>query len=338
MVKIIRVGFIGAGGASYDLFPGFLENPNAEIVAVMSRTEQNAKKAAKEVGSANWYTDHRTMLRQEDLDAVCVTTPNALHMKHSITAMEAGNHVLCEKPMALTTGEAIKMDNIAKKNNVILMPAYCERFQSIFEHLKKILDKELFGKITFVRGRKAHLGPDIAWRPQATWFFDQKLAGGGALLDLGSHVIDYLMYLFGGVYLVIGASLETRCKKMKHDDTAAVLMEFRNGIPCVVEASWCSQYTDLFEIHGTKGRLQVSRSDNQLITAPKEFSEHPLVKPLTIDMFMEDSKKKEVDHFIDCIINKKTPRVTALDGLHVIDVVMAAKSVGKQGAEIPAYK
>ncbi|MHA1146259.1 MAG: Gfo/Idh/MocA family protein [Candidatus Helarchaeota archaeon] len=325
MGKILRVGFIGAGGASFDLFPGFIENPNAEIFAITSRTEKHAKKAALKVKAPHWYTDHEKMLAREDLDAIVIATPNALHANLSLASTEAGCHVLCEKPMALSLREADEMISSAEKNHVLLMPAYCERFHSLMPRLKEIIRKGLFGEITHVRGRKAHLGPDIAWQPHATWFFDATLAGGGAFLDLGSHVIDYLQYLFGDIRLVLAASFKTKCKKMRYDDTAIAVVQFENEITGVIEAGWCSQYADILEIHGTKGSFRISRDESVLYVSPTELSKHPSMKQLSIGMFKEPSKKKMVNHFIECILNDKTPLITARDGRKVISVIEAAE-------------
>ena len=327
-MKPVKIGFIGAGGAAYDLATGFLENKSCKPISVASRTIEHAREFASHLKINSSYTDYQKMLKNEDVDAVCITTPNYLHAKMTIDCANAGKHVLVEKPLCNTIEEADKMIVAARNGGVVLMPAFCERFNSIFDHLKEAISKKLFGKIIFIRGRKSHLGPYTSWKPKSEekWFFDGKMAGGGCFSDLGSHVIDYLRYMLGDdVSEVIKANLETRFHEIEHDDDAQVLVKFNSGIIGSIETSWCSQYSDLFEIHGTEGKLIVSRSENQVIKQPEEFASNEIIKQVTIDKFKENSKKKQVDHFIDCIINKKTPIVTGEDGKKALEIILQAQ-------------
>ncbi|MHA1895519.1 MAG: Gfo/Idh/MocA family protein [Candidatus Helarchaeota archaeon] len=330
-MKKIKLGFIGAGGAAHELSAAFLENKFCDVKAVCSRTIKHAEEFARILKINSIYTNYEEMLKKEELDAVCITTPNYLHSKMSIDSANEGLHILVEKPLCNTLQEAEEMIKAAHDNDIILMPAFCERFNSIFNLIQRAISSEIFGKITFVRGRKSHLGPYTSWSPKSDekWFFNASKAGGGSFSDLGSHVIDYLQYmLIDSIEKVLHANLETLFHPIEYDDNAQVLVKFKSGIIGMIETSWCSQYSDLFEIHGTKGKLIVSRSENQIIKEPNVFSNEDIIKSMTIEMFKENSKKKEVDHFIDCIINSNIPIVVGEDGKKALEVVLQAQSKG----------
>ena len=324
----LKVGFIGAGGAAFDLGPSFLENKSCEPISVSSRTIVHAKEFASYLKIDSFYTDYQEMLKNEDVDAVCITTPNYLHAKMAVDCANAGKHVLVEKPLCTTLKEANQMIQAAQKNNIILMPAFCERFNSIFQYIRKAISGELFGKITLIRARKSHLGPYTSWSPKSEekWFFDPQKAGGGSFSDLGSHVIDYLRFMLDDdVEKIIQANLQTLFHPISYDDNAVVMMKFKSGIIAIIETSWSTPYSDIFEIHGTKGKMIVSRSENNVFKQPDEFANHEIIKKINIEMFKEKSKKKQVDHFIDCALNNQTPIVTGEDGKKALEVIIGTQ-------------
>ncbi|MHA1377069.1 MAG: Gfo/Idh/MocA family protein [Candidatus Helarchaeota archaeon] len=331
----IHFGIIGAGAVGYENTSLFNQNPNVELVSVASRTKEHATEFAEKFKMKSWYTDYKEMLEKEDLDAVAICTPNYLHAEMAIATAEAGKHIFCEKPLTTNLEDADLIIETVKKTKVKFMYAAHQRFFTGYQILKEIIDNEVLGKISFIRARFTHKGPYTSWRASSKdrWFFDKIKAGGGVLLDLGIHHIDTLIWLFGEISEVTGASLGTFCKKMDWEDVANVIFKFRNGILGELEASWCSLPSNIIEVHGHDGMLNIQALSYKLNPKieffPRKFKKNELIQKLTPDTFVENVKLKMTNHFIDSIIKNKNPIVTALDGRKALEFVILAYKLAK---------
>jgi predicted dehydrogenase len=271
----INIGIIGAGAiAQYAFLPGFAEpdSPRARIampdwyhngcadtrvVAIASRTRAKADALAHEFNVPRVYDDWREMLRKDEIDAVCVTTPNDLHHEMTVTACRAGKHVFVEKPLALNMTQAREMVDAARENNVLLMVHQNQRFFPVHEIAKQILDTNLLGPILSLRARWSHAGPEH-WSPEGVWFFDPARAGHGALFDLGIHKFDLIRYLTGKEAAEVSAFTGTLDKKISVEDNGVAILRFTDNTLGVVEASWTSPPNEnSIRLYGTRGFMQV---------------------------------------------------------------------------------
>jgi UDP-N-acetylglucosamine 3-dehydrogenase len=271
----IRIGIIGAGAiAHYAFLPGFAEPdsaqariamgdwyhngcPNARVVAIASRTRAKADALAREFNIARVYDDWRELVRDEEIDAVCVTTPNDLHYEMTIAACRAGKHVFVEKPLALNLTQAREMVAAARENNVLLMVHQNQRFFPVHEIAKQILDARVLGPILSLRARWSHAGPEH-WSPEGAWFFDKTRAGHGALFDLGIHKFDLIRYLTGKEAAQVSALIGTLAKNIRVEDNGVAILQFTDATLGVVEASWTSAPNEnSIRLYGTRGFLQV---------------------------------------------------------------------------------
>ncbi|MDW8300147.1 MAG: Gfo/Idh/MocA family oxidoreductase [Anaerolineae bacterium] len=190
--KPLRAGIIGLGvGATHA--KGYLRSPHTRLVALCDAdTERLTARAAEyDIPAELCFTDYRTMLAKAQLDVVSVCLPNALHAEASIAALEAGAHVLCEKPLATTLEEALAMQRAAEANQRRLMVAYNFRYRADIAWIRQLMLEGKLGKVYNVYAwwrREAGI-------PPSGWFSQKQLSGGGALIDIGVHVLDMALWL-----------------------------------------------------------------------------------------------------------------------------------------------
>src|SRR5690606_17680989 len=145
---VLGVGIIGAGGIARGAhIPGYQKLDNAKVVAVADPVEASRTAVCEQFDIENSYADYREMLTRDDIQAISITTPNFLHAQAAIDALNAGKHVLCEKPLAMNAKEGAKMVAAAAKNNRKLMCGYNHRFRPEIQTLKKFAEEGAFGKM-----------------------------------------------------------------------------------------------------------------------------------------------------------------------------------------------
>ncbi|HIY58578.1 MAG TPA: Gfo/Idh/MocA family oxidoreductase, partial [Candidatus Tetragenococcus pullicola] len=186
---VVKIGIIGCGGiANGKHLPALQQVEEVEMVAFCDIIKERAEKASTEYGVAHAgvYEDYQEMLKEEELDVVHVLTPNNKHAEITVAALEAGNHVMCEKPMAKTTEEAKTMIDAAKKTGKKLTIGYQNRFRTDSQYLHEVCQE---GELGDIYSAKAHA---IRRRAVPTWgvFLDEQAQGGGPLIDIGTHALD----------------------------------------------------------------------------------------------------------------------------------------------------
>ncbi len=200
---MVNIGIIGMAGIAGAHLGGYDKHPEARVVACCDIDAEKAAKRAEQGATA--YQDYRELLADPNVDAVSVCLPTFLHAEVSIAALQAGKHVLCEKPMALTVAECDRMLAAAEASGRVLMIAHCIRFWPEYEALKVIVDRGAYGAVQsayFVR-----MGGMPMWS-QGGWMRDPARSG-GAILDLHIHDADYAAYLFGLPARVRARGIET---------------------------------------------------------------------------------------------------------------------------------
>lgn len=253
MSKTFKIGIIGCGGiANGKHMPALKNQPNAEMVAFCDIVEERAKEAAEKFGvpGAKVYTDYKELLKDESIEVVHVCTPNDSHADISIAALEAGKHVMCEKPMAKTAADARRMRDAAKRTGRKLSIGYQNRFRSDSQYLKKICSEGELGEIYYA---KAHA---IRRRAVPTWgvFLDEEKQGGGPLIDIGTHALDLTLWMMDNYEpkVVLGTAFHKLSQrqnaanawgpwdpaKFTVEDSAFGMIVMKNGATIVLESSW----------------------------------------------------------------------------------------------------
>lgn len=330
---IIRVGIVGMGIGRVHA-QGYSKCPRVELTAFCDLDAKRAECAAEVFGVKRIYTDFQAMLAEENLDAVSICTPNVFHAPMSIAALEAGCHVLCEKPIALNAGEAKAILEAVRKAKTKFMVAMNNRFRGDTQVLKEYVEEGTLGEIYYAKcGWVRRNGiPGMG-----SWFTQKEMSGGGPLVDLGVHALDLALYLmgcpkpvaaFGATYAKFGpmdkSSGGWRTPKrgggFDVEDLAVGQVRFENGATLVLEASWaqhCAGERLYCELYGDKGgaTLEPLRIYTDHKGEPVDISPHvPQI----------NSYEAEFAHFVSCITEDRPPLSTveqALDVMKIVDAV-----------------
>jgi len=201
--KPLRVGVVGTGFGRYHM-DGFSQVPGVEILAICDLNKAEAQQFAAKYGAKHVFTSAKRMFAMDELDAVSIAVPNALHAPMTLDALKSGKHVLIEKPMTITPGNAQKMADAAKKAGKLLMVEQALRFRPEAQLVKAYAQRGEFGNVYYGRStwyrRKGwphlHMPPD-GTLGRGVWFLQKRLAGFGALGDIGVHLLDLAWYLMG---------------------------------------------------------------------------------------------------------------------------------------------
>jgi len=323
-MKKLGIGIIGCGRhARTGHLPFFAANPNSKLIAVCSRKIGNAKRTAKQWKAEAYYTDYRDLLKRVDIQAVSICNPVWLHKETVLAAADAGKHILCEKPMAVTSSEAYEMVRIAARNKVILMVGFSHRFYELNRRLKQMILSGKLGRLIMFHNR---FNLDVNY--EKTWFAEKKRSGGGVVMDCGVHSIDLFRWLAGEVREV-SAFTGTFVQRMAVEDTAVLLLKAANGMPGVVELSWSTPASvNTVEIYGSKGTAVVDYGRNEIRVkcGNKKWMARKNVAP-----YVKQTFKSEIDHFLACVLAGQTPSVTGHDGLASLRIVEAVYASAKQG-------
>jgi predicted dehydrogenase len=195
----LRVGVIGSGAfAETCHIPGLQSHPLADVVALCGRRRDHTRAMADRLGVRDAHTDYRNLCGRDDLDAVTIVTPNACHAEHAIAALQAGKHVLCEKPLAMTVAEARRMMAAADASGKVHQVAFTFRYLQGVQQLRRRVRAGEIGEPHYLRVQYDSwdgLRPDcvVGWRDR------QQEAGGGLLYDVGSHLFDAARYVLGPI-------------------------------------------------------------------------------------------------------------------------------------------
>jgi len=255
--KTIRWGIIGCGDVTeVKSGPAFQKADHSELVAVMRRNGDLARDYAERHGVPRWYDQAEDLIRDPCVDAIYIATPPAFHKPYALQAAAAGKPVYVEKPMALNGPECDDMIEACQVAHVPLFVAYYRRALPRFLKIKELLDSGAIGEVRLVT--TLYLRPALSGAqrdPQLNWRIDPKLAGGGLLLDVGSHTLDILDFLLGPV-----RSVQGQASSLGHlypaEDTVTGLFTYESGVHGV--ASWCfaaATAEDRIEISGSQGKL-----------------------------------------------------------------------------------
>lgn len=253
-MKKINFGMIGTGEVTEKKSgPAFWKLPNSNLYSVMSIDEEQVKDYAKRHGIERYTTDYLEIFEDPNVDAVYIATPPASHHFYALEAAKHGKAVYVEKPMGMTVEECKEMIEVCEKYNVPLFTAYYRRGQEKFVKVKDLIDTKALGEVRSFNLRFSLNKPEVTLGN--SWRFDKKVSGGGMLFDMGIHIIDILLYLFGDVKQAIGLSSNQSDEYTVNDNTSAII-EFKNGVHGTLQFTFNGhQNEDELTIIGSEGTL-----------------------------------------------------------------------------------
>ncbi len=351
MDKKIKIGIIGTGSISNTHLEAYKKNPNVELYAFCDINEERLKTMAEKYGVTRTFTDMHEMLKLEEIDAVSVCTWNSQHAPCTIAALNAGKHVLCEKPMATSAKEAREMKAAAEKNGKLLMIGFVRRFGNDCAILQDFIDNGYFGDLYYAKAsylrRKGNPGG---------WFGDKSRSGGGPLIDLGVHVIDLVRYLFGNPkpVSVYGATFQklfdrkdvkdtigySAASKTDNDicdveDLASAMIRFDNGAVLHIEASFSlnlKKDEGKIELFGTKAGAKLDPSLEIYSDINNYMANVQLCTKTDLDF--NGLFEKEINHFVSCVKDGITCKAPAQDGIELMTILDAVYESARTGHEV----
>lgn len=334
---VVRFGLVGCGKITERLaLPQLLACPQAQVTALVDRDRAAARRLAEQFGlePRRIWTDWETMLREADVDAVGVCVPNHLHRDVTVACCQANKHVMVEKPIALTLGEADEMVAAARRASVRLMVEQTQRFDPSHETAKALLDDGAVGRVTTLRGRIGHAGPEY-WSQTSPWFTTKAESGGGALMDVGVHIIDLLRWLSGKTVRRVCAMTATLEKSWEVEDNAVVLLEFADGAVGVAEANWTTRpYEVCTAFYGEQGTLTTAYGRATPVVLQRVGTEgdpNTPVESVTPSVPKTSRVGGAYPYFVQCILANRQPFVSGEEGRATLEVVLAAYRSAEEG-------
>jgi len=346
----IKVGVIGAGSISEMHLNAYDNNKEVELAAVCDLNEERAKQKEAKYGAKRIYTDYKELLSDPGIDAVSICTWNNSHAPISITALEAGKHVLCEKPLCKTVEEALKVEEAVHKSGKILQVGYVRRLGTNMKVLKNFIDEGDLGDIYFAKATcLRRLGNP------GGWFSDVDRSGGGPLIDIGVHVIDACWYLMGkpkvksisgNTYVKLGNRSNVEhlsfYKASDYDesntveDMANAVIRFENGASLLLDVSFTLHAKEdelSIRVYGDKGGAEL---EPKLMLVSEKYDTilniEPQIDHLTFDF--ENGFQNEIDHFIDSCQGRISTISPVEDGLEMMKILCGIYESNKKGKEI----
>jgi len=317
----IKLGLIGLGYIGKIHLKHCQKLANAKLIAAADLSKK-ALKTAKEAGVKKLYTNYEQLLKDPEIDAVIIALPTHLHLKCATETAENKKHIFLEKPIARNVAEAKEIIAAAQKHSVKLMMGYPMRFAKEFQRLKQKMNEGALGDVEIAQATYISSGPlfhraeGLTPNPVPEWWFNKELTGGGALMDLGSHLINLLRWYFGEIK-DIKSYLGYRFN-MPFEDSAICLAKFENNTKAMITVGWFSQDYQLnIQLYGTVKTIQTQHKPlNKLLAA---------IQMLTIGSTkFYNAHKAELLHFVDCLIKDKKPTPTGEDGLKDLEAIEKA--------------
>jgi predicted dehydrogenase len=334
----VRVAMLGTGFIAEFRAQVYRRLQGVEVVAVLGRDEARTQAFAERTGIARWATSWDALMAGPGFDAVDLCLPNNLHLDYGLLAAAAGKHILCEKPLGRTEAEAQQMLSAVEKASVI--HAYGENmlYAPDFREILDIVGAGTIGRPLWVRGREAHFGP------HSPWFWQRSESGGGALVDMGCHLIAVFNMLLGELPTSVMCHAPTLHHDTDCEDIVLALLRYPSGALGQCEASWIQRggMQVTLEISGSEGMVTYdrsglsqpikvfSRNQTQRYFSEKVESDRGWLFP-TVDEYWRYGYYDQIRQFVECIQTGAKPKVTFADGVAVNRIMDAAYASAAAG-------
>ena len=302
-MKKLGVAVIGVGGWGKNHVRVFKELSSTELVAVCDVNAGRAKDIASEFG-VKAYTNSTRMLKNKEIDAVSVCTWSTKLAREALTALKAGKHVLVEKPMATNMKQAEKLLETAEKSGLHLTVGFLMRFIPGLQHIREAVGNKKIGELVCANARRVSQWPE-------------RIGDVGVVKDTAIHDIDVMRYVFNEDPITVYAKTGSM-RHRRFEDYAQIMLTYKDGKSAFIESNWLTPYkTRTLTVTGSDAIMKLDFMTQELwIEETKENLQpkYPWQEPL----------KLELQHFADCILEKKKPLITGADGLKALKIAEAA--------------
>jgi myo-inositol 2-dehydrogenase/D-chiro-inositol 1-dehydrogenase len=335
----VGVGLVGSGFIARLHADAFARSAIASVRGVASRSADRAEAFARQWDIPAWHTDFRVLVERPDVDLICVAAPNRLHRDIVVAAAQTGKHVICEKPLARTLAEADEMITACRRAGVKLMYAEELCFAPKYVRAKQLADEGALGEVYLVRQGEQHYGP------HSGWFWDPDQAGGGVLMDMGCHGIEFARWIYGRPAVrCVTAEVGTfvHGERTRAEDHAIIWVRFEGLRAGLIEVSWAKPggMDDRAEIVGSNGITYADLLRGSSLTTYSDVGygyaveKAPDTRGWTFTMYEEPWNygfPQEMHHFARCVAEDMTPLETGEDGRAVLEIIYAAYRAARHG-------
>lgn len=307
-VAVVGTGFWGRNHARV-----FKELEETELIAVCDIDSEKAKKVARQFG-VEAYTNVGKMLRRSDIEAVSVCTWSTNLANEALKALNAGKHVLVEKPMAANSKQAEKLLRIAEKEELHLTVGFLMRFIPGIQFIKKSVENRTLGELVCATAKRVSQWPE-------------RIGDMGVVKDLAIHDIDIMRYLFGSDPIAVYAKTGSM-KHKKFEDYAHIMLTFEGDKNAFIESNWLTPYkTRVLVVTGSEAIAKLDYITQELTIEDAKESVQPRIP-------WQEPLKLELRHFVNCIFGREKPLITGVDGLKAIEIAEAALKSSKTGKPV----
>ena len=332
-MKKLKIGLVGCGSIAEFQMEGLMKVEQAELAAVCDMRRDLAEAMASKYGVKAVYTDYAEMLKS-DIEAVIICTPNFAHCSNAVEGAQAKKHLLVQKPFAMNMDEAERMVNAAKENGIIMQAAFFERFYGFLQKIDEIVQSGEIGRPLVIRSQMSHTGIDKFWHPKTEWFHDKKKSGGGPLGDLGAHHFDVIRWLSRSEVEAVSASTQSLLED-GIEDNASITLKMKNGMMAQCFMSFTTvgpkgYCYERFEVYCEEGTLIYNASANgapgKILMTKKDSIDFVEVPYENVDPWVGLES-----HFVDCVLNQKTPITTGEDGKICLNIIKKGYASAESG-------
>jgi predicted dehydrogenase len=338
MNRDVAVAMLGTGFIAEFRTQVYGRLEGVKVVSVLGRDAARTKNFAEVNGIGFAATSFEDLLRGPEFEAIDLCLPNHLHEEAAVRAAQAGKHILCEKPLGRTAEEAKKMWAAAEAAGIIHCYGENMLFSPDMEEILAVLARGTIGRPLWMRGREAHFGP------HSPWFYERARSGGGALLDMGCHLIGIFNRITSEKPVAVFAHTPTLHHDTDCEDNALALIRYGDHLVGQVEASWTQRggMAVDFEVWGDEGMITYDRSGlSQPIrvfskkSTDRYFSEkvehnQGWLFP-TVQEYWRYGYYEEIRHFVECVRDKTPPLLTFQHGWEVNRIIDKAYAAHRSG-------
>ena len=345
MANKIRFAVIGVGGIGRLHVKSMQELDTTQVTALCNRQGGESQQLAQQIGAA-WESDYQSVVKRDDVDAVTICTPSGTHMDIALAAIQAGKHVLVEKPIEITLPRIDRILNAATAANVKLGCMFQTRMRRGAQHVRRAVNDGRLGKLLLANAF-------VQWHRSAdyyntTWRGTLDLDGGGALINQAIHSIDLLQWLAGPVDELY-ARTNTMVHTIEAEDTASAMISFANGAQGVIQAATSLKFGHpaRVELHGSKGSiiLQEGRIVRWKLDAADEHEEAEMLALEQSDgsgsqdptAIGNAAQREQIADFVDAILQNRSPLISGDEARHSVEIIRAIyhSSKIKQSVRLP---
>lgn len=342
-MKKLNWGIIAAGGiADRRMIPAMMKNEKAHIVAVMDSSAQKAKEIAQKYGVEYCYDNEDELLKHDEIDAIYIASPVYCHKQQAFKAADAGKDILLEKPIALDAKEAEEIVSYCKEKGVRLAAGFMMRFSTMHRKIKELIDSGAIGQLVCTDAQFTCWYPEI----EGAWRQYKGKSGGGALMDMGMHLVDLTQYITGSKIKSVAAFIENIRFSYEVEDSSSLLVRYDNGMIGNLNAYFNipdSAARWQISFFGTRGRIigetTIGQEDGGRLLVISEDEEKQYIAQQDVSVAKEeiitgeygDLFEFELESFTDSIVNGKPLVCDAQQAVYCHKVTDAAYKSSADG-------